>query len=220
LNRSPAVVASGVRILLVEDHAIVREGFRRILADVFPDLVCGEAGTGPEAMAQVRKHPWDVVVLDISLPGRGGLEILKDLRDTKPRLPVLMMTMYPEDQYALRAFRAGASGYITKGSPPEDLVEAVRKVAAGGKYVSRSLAEHMATSLVSDTGRPKHELLSDRELQVLRMLAAGKTVKEIGFELHLSEKTVSTYRTRLLEKMEMRTTAELVRYAIRTNLVD
>ncbi|MBA2321390.1 MAG: response regulator transcription factor [Deltaproteobacteria bacterium] len=209
-----------MRILLVEDHAIVREGFRRILSDVFQGLECGEAGSGPEALQQVRAKTWDIVVLDISLPGRGGLEVLKDIRDIKPRLPILMMTMYPEDQYALRAFRAGAAGYINKGSPPDELVEAVRKVAGGGKYVSRSLAEHLATNLVSDTGRPKHEILSDRELQVLRMLAAGKTVKEIGFELHLSEKTVSTYRTRLLEKMEMRTTAELVRYAIRSNLVD
>jgi DNA-binding NarL/FixJ family response regulator len=209
-----------MRILLVEDHAIVREGFRRILADTFDNLVCGEAGTGPEALAQVRGGTWDVVVLDISLPGRGGLEILKDIREVRPRLPVLMMTMYPEDQYALRAFRAGASGYITKGSPPDEVVEAVKKVAGGGKYVSATLAEHLAGNLMSDTGRPKHEALSDRELQVLRMIGAGKTVKEIGFDLHLSEKTVSTYRTRLLEKMAMRTTAELVRYAIRSNLVD
>lgn len=209
-----------MKILHVEDHAIVREGFRRVLEDVFPDMEYGSAGNGPEAVAQVRAQDWDVVVLDISLPGRGGLDILKDIREVRPRLQVLMMTMYPEDQYALRAFRAGASGYVNKGSPPEELVEAVKKVAEGGKYVSRTLAEHLASNLVTDTGKPLHESLSDRELQVLQRLGAGKTVKEIGFELFLSEKTVSTYRTRLLEKMGMKTTAELVRYAIRCNLVD
>lgn len=209
-----------MRILLVEDHAIVREGLRRILSDVFPDLECAEAATGPEAIQQVTASPWDLVICDISLPGRGGLEILKDMHAVRPGLPVLMMTMYAEEQYALRAFRAGAAGYITKGSPPEEMVEAVKKVVEGGKYVSRALAEHLATSLHSDTGKPLHESLSDRELQVLKMLAAGTTVKEIGFELHLSEKTISTYRTRILEKLNMKTTSELMRYAIRANLVD
>lgn len=209
-----------MRVLLVDDHAVVRVGFHRMLADHFESIEVVEVGTGPEAVAEVRQSPWDLVVLDISMPGRGGLEILKELRAIRPRLPVLMMTMYPEDQYALRAFRAGAAGYITKGSSPEELVEAVQKVIAGGRYVSPTLAEHLAANLVGDDGRPKHALLSDRELQVLRMIGAGKTVKEIGFDLHLSEKTISTYRTRLLQKMELRTTAELVRYAIRSNLVE
>ncbi len=209
-----------MRILLVDDHAIVREGLRRILADVFVDLECAEASTGAQAIDQVRAATWDLVVLDISIPGRGGLEILKDIHDLCPRLPVLMMTMYPEDQYALRALRAGASGYITKGSGAEDLVDAVKKVASGGKYVSPALAEHLASWLVTDVSKPRHEALSDRELQVLQMLAAGKSVKEIGFDLHLSEKTISTYRSRVLEKMSMRTTAELMRYAIQANLVE
>jgi DNA-binding NarL/FixJ family response regulator len=209
-----------VKILLVDDHAIVREGFRRILADVFPDVVVGEADSAEHALDLGRAEAWDVVVLDISMPGRGGLDALKEFHATLPGVPVLMMSMYPEDQYALRAFRAGASGYITKGSSADELVEAVRKVLAGGRYVSPALAEHLAASLVTDTGRRLHEALSDRELQVLRLFAAGKTIKEIAFDLHLSEKTISTYRTRTLEKMGLRTTAELVRYAIRADLVD
>lgn len=209
-----------MRILLVDDHAVVRAGFRRILSDVYEDLECGEASNGTDAMAQIRGSTWDLVVLDISLPGRSGLEILKEIRQLRPRLPVLVSTMYAEDQYALRSFRAGASGFVTKGSDPEDLVHAVQKILDGGKYMSPGLAEHLATRLVSDSGRPLHESLSDRELQVLRMLASGMSVKEIGFELNLSEKTISTYRTRILEKMNMRTAAQLMRYAIRTDLVD
>ena len=209
-----------MKILMLEDHAIVREGFRRILSDVFEDLVFGEAGSAPEGLQRLREDAWDLVVLDISLPKRSGLEVLRDIRAHKPDVPILVMTMYAEDQYALRSFRAGASGYITKGSTADELVGAVRKLLAGGRYVSPALAEHLATRLVTDTGRPLHESLSDRELQVLRMLAKGMAVKEIAFELHLSEKTISTYRTRVLEKMNMRTAAQLMRYAIRTDLVD
>jgi two-component system, NarL family, invasion response regulator UvrY len=210
-----------VRILLVDDHAIVRAGFRRILSDVFEDLECGEASNGAEALALVRRGSWDLAILDISLPGRNGLEILKEIHQLRPRLPVLVSTMYAEDQYALRSFRAGAAGYVTKGSAPEELIQAVQKLLDGGRYVSAALAEHLAVRLVSDdTGRPLHENLSDRELQVLRMLASGMSVKEIGFELNLSEKTISTYRARILEKMKMRTAAQLMRYAIRTDLVD
>jgi two-component system, NarL family, invasion response regulator UvrY len=210
-----------MRILVVDDHAIVREGLRRILTDLFPDVECGEAGTAPEALKQVRKGAWDLLILDLSLPGRNGLEVLKEIHRLRPRLPVLVMTMYAVDQYALRSFRAGASGYVTKGSAQEDLVEAIQKLLNGGKYMSSALAEHLATTLFShDTGRPLHEALSDRELQVLRMLANGLTVKEIAFQLKLSEKTISTYRTRVLEKMNMRTAAQLMRYAIRTHLVD
>lgn len=208
------------RILLIDDHAVVREGFIRILCDAFEDLETGQAGNAPEALQLLRSASWDLVVLDISLPRRSGLELLKEIRKLKPRLPVLVMTMYAEDQYALRSFRAGASGYITKSRAPGDLLEAVKKILAGGKYVSPSLAEHLATTLTSETGRPLHESLSDRELQVLRMLASGMTVKEIGFQLKLSEKTISTYRARILEKMNMRTAAQLMRYAIRTDLVD
>jgi two-component system invasion response regulator UvrY len=209
-----------VKILLIDDHAIVREGFRRILADTYPALECGEAGTAPDALARVKRSQWDLVVLDISLPRRSGLELLKEIRKLRPRVPILVMTMYAEDQYALRSFRAGAQGYITKNSPTEELVKAVQKLLEGGRYVSTALAEHLATTLTSEAGRPLHEALSDRELQVLRMLASGMSVKEIGYELNLSEKTISTYRTRVLEKMNMRTAAQLMRYAIRTDLVD
>lgn len=211
-----------MRILLVDDHAIVREGLRRILADVCdPEaLVVGEASCEREALAQLRAECWDVAVLDISMPGRNGLETLKEIRRRRPRLPVLMMTMHAEEQYALRCLRAGASGYISKDSAPEELIEAIERVRTGGRYVSRTLGEHLAASLVSDAGRPLHESLSDRELQVMQMLASGMSVKEIGFALRLSDKTISTYRSRLLEKMKMRTGAQLMRYAIRAKLVD
>jgi DNA-binding NarL/FixJ family response regulator len=209
-----------VRILLVDDHAIVRDGLRRILADEFEGATIGEAANADEAMAQVRAGAWDVVVLDLSLPGRGGLEVLREIRAQHRDLPVLVMTMYSEDQYALRAFRNGASGYVTKGCGADELVRAVRKVQGGGRYVTPSLAEVLAASLTGNPGAAPHEALSDRELQVLRMLASGKAVKEIGFDLGLNEKTVSTYRTRMLEKLGLRTTAEIIRYAIRAGLVE
>lgn len=209
-----------MRVLLVDDHPMVRAGVRSLLEDELPGVEVAEAGNGPEALERVRTADWDVVVLDLSLPGRSGLEVLKELRALRPRLPVLVMTMYAEDQYALRALRAGASGYLTKGSEPSVLLQALRKVGAGGRYVSPALAEHLAVRLASEQGVPLHETLSDRELQVLRMLALGKSVKDIGVELGLSEKTISTYRTRILEKLSLATTADLIRYAIRANLVD
>jgi DNA-binding NarL/FixJ family response regulator len=209
-----------MKLLLVEDHRIVREGLRRILTDAFPEASFGEAANATEALAAVEADPWDLVILDISLPSRNGLEVLKDLQRTHPGLPVLMMTMHAEDQYALRSLRAGASGYITKGSGSDQFVAAVTKILAGGKFVSPTLAEHLATVLATDTGRPPHEALSDRELQVLQLLASGLTVKEIGFQLNLSDKTISTYRTRVLEKLQLRTAAQLMRYAIGADLVD
>lgn len=209
-----------MRILLIDDHAIVRAGFRRILADEIEGLVIGEASDGREAMDEIRRAPWDLVVLDLSLPGRGGLEVLAEIRETRRAPPVLVMTMYSEDQYALRAFRAGAAGYITKGCGPEEILQAVRKVCSGGRYLTPALAEKLAASLSVDAGRLPHEALSDRELQVLRMLAAGKAVKAIGGELFLSEKTVSTYRARILKKLCLKTSAELMRYALQARLVD
>ncbi len=209
-----------MKILLVDDHPIVRDGLRRIILDELAGCEVGEASSAKEAVEEVRKASWDLVILDISMPGGGGLEALKEMRAVRADVPVLVMTMYPEDQYALRAFREGAAGYITKGSANDDLVRAIHKVAGGGKYVSGKLAEQLACNLSSGAGAPLHEQLSNRELQVLRMMAGGKAVKEIGHELGLSEKTISTYRTRLLEKMNMRTTAELIRYSIRANLVD
>lgn len=207
-------------ILLVDDHRIVREGLRRILAEAFPDAIFGEAATATEALLAASRG-WDLVVLDVSLPSRSGLDVLKELRATQPEARVLMTTMYAEEQYALRSLRAGAAGYITKGSGPDEFVAAARKVLEGGKYVSATLAEHLAGTLQTDaSGRPAHERLSDRELQVLRLLATGLSVKEIGHQLHLSDKTISTYRARVLDKLQLRTAAQLMRYAIGANLVD
>ena len=204
----------------MDDHAIVREGLQRILADAFPEASFGQAQSAQEAVDEVRRSHWNLVILDISMPGRGGLEALKEIHEISPRLPVLMMTMYAEDQYAVRAFRAGAAGYINKGSAPETLIGAVKKVLGGGRYVSPALAEHLATTLPVDAARHRHDVLSDRELLVVRLLAGGMTVKEIGAQLFLSDKTISTYRTRILEKMGMRTNAEVMRYAIDARLVD
>jgi two-component system invasion response regulator UvrY len=209
-----------MRILLVDDHAMVREGVRRILVDELAAAVFGHAATAVEAVDQVRRAPWDVILLDLSLPGRGGLETLKDIHEQRPGVPVVVMTMHSAEQYATRAFRAGAAGFVNKGSSPEELVAAVRKVLTGGKYVSAEAAEYLAGGLGPGSERPLHESLSDRELQVLRMLAAGKTVKQVGEELSLSAKTVSTYRTRVLEKLRLRTTAQLVRYAVDAGLAD
>ena len=208
-----------MRALLVDDHTIVRAGLRRLLADEFPGIECGEATTAHEAVEKARAGGWDVVLLDISLAGRSGLEALKDIQVACPTLPVLVMTMHAEHEYAIRAFRNGASGYITKDSEPDELLTAIRKVMSGGRYVTAELAEALAGSLRSDSGRPPHDALSDRELQVLRMLGAGISVKRIGAELSLSEKTISTYRTRMLLKLGLSTTADLIRYAIRHGLV-
>jgi DNA-binding NarL/FixJ family response regulator len=209
-----------MRILLVDDHAVVRRGIRQILADDLPDSAFGEAGGTDEALQRIAESDWDIVVLDISMPGRGGLDALKEIRTLEPHLPILVLSMHSEDQYAIRAMRAGANGYLTKESPPAALVQAVRTVAAGGRSVSAAVAAKLAAAPPVDDGRPLHEALSDREFQVLRMIAAGKTVKEIGFELQLSEKTISTYRTRLLEKMKMTSNADLTRYAMSTGLLE
>jgi len=209
-----------VKILLVDDHSLVRAGLRRLLRDDIAQAAIGEAESSSEALDLVRKEPWDIVVLDVSLPGRSGLETVKDIHALTPGLPILVMTMHDEDQYAVRAFRAGAAGYITKGSSPADLVAAVRKVAEGGKYVSPSAGEALAKSLHSRSEAAGHAALSDRELQVLRMLGGGKTVTEIATELSLSAKTISTYRTRILEKLGMRTTAQLVHYCVAANLLN
>ncbi|MBI3803720.1 MAG: response regulator transcription factor [Nitrospirae bacterium] len=209
-----------IKILIADDHAIVRRGLKQILTETSDMVVAGEAHDGQEMLDMVRNDQWDVIVLDISMPGRGGLDILKQLKSERPKLPVLMLTIYPEDQYAVRVLRAGASGYLTKESAPDHLVEAIRKVARGGKYISPHLAEKLAFNLESLSEKPPHESLSDREFQVLRLIASGKTVKEIGDELALSVKTISTYRTRILEKMRMKNNAELTHYAIQQKLVE
>jgi DNA-binding NarL/FixJ family response regulator len=208
-----------IRILVADDHAIVRRGLRQIVADESDMQVVGEAQTTQEILDLARQEEWDVTVLNISMPGRGGFEALKALKQTHSKRPVLVLSMYPEDQFAVRAFRAGAAGYMTKESAPEDLVQAIRKVVRGGKYVSPSLAEKLAAELGEDAERPPHEALSEREYHVLCLLASGKTVTQIAAEMSLSVKTISTYRVRLLEKMRMKTNAEVTRYAIEHRLI-
>jgi two-component system invasion response regulator UvrY len=209
-----------MRVLIADDHAVVRRGLKAILADDFGKATFGEAKSSQEALAQVQKQDWDIVILDISMPGKNGIELLGDLKQIRPHVPVLILSVYPEEQFARRALRGGAAGYLTKESVPEELVKAVRKVLGGGRYISASLAEKLAWDLGASGDKPLHELLSDREFQVFRMIASGKGVKEIADELGLSVKTVSTYRARILEKTGMRTTAELIRYAIQNHLVD
>ncbi len=209
-----------IRILVADDHAVVREGVKQILAGLDDMVVEDEASNGPETLEKVNQGNCDVVLLDISMPGRSGLEILEDILSLKPRLPVLILSMHPEEQYAVRALRAGASGYLTKASAPHELIGAIRKVSRGGKYLTLSLAEKLATELDSKGDKPRHEKLSNREFQVMLMLASGKSVGEIASELCLSVKTVSTYRTRIMEKMSMKRNAELTFYAMNNHLID
>lgn len=209
-----------MRILITDDHAVVRQGLKQILAAEFKKAEFGEAGNAQESVKQVAEGKWDVVILDVTMPGRSGLEALKDIKQLRPKLPVLMLSMHPEDQFAVRMLKAGASGYMTKESAPEELVGAVRKVISGGRYVSSALAEKMASYLSIDVQTPPHERLSDREFLVLRMIASGKTVGAIAKELSLSVKTISTYRTRILEKTGMANNAELTHYAIQNQLVE
>ena len=197
----------------------MRHGLKQILADEFKRAEFGEARNGQEVLNRVWKERWDVVVLDITMPGRGGLEILKEIKKARPKIPVLVLSMHPEDQFAVRVLKAGASGYMTKETAPEELVGAIKKVLAGGRHISPSLAEIMAAYLTVKTEKPPHELLSNREFQVLRQIASGKTVSEIARELSLSVRTVSTYRTRILEKMGLKTNAELTHYAFQNQLV-
>jgi two-component system invasion response regulator UvrY len=208
-----------MRILITDDHAILRQGLKGILAAEFTRAEFGEAASAQEAIEKVWKEQWDVVVLDITMPGRSGLEALKEIKKSKPKLPVLVLSMHPEDQFAVRLLKIGASGYMTKESAPQELVGAVKKVIAGGRYVSPSLAEKMASYLAIDVQAPPHERLSDREFLVLRQIASGKTPTAIAKELGLSVKTISTYRMRILEKMSMSNNAELTTYAIRNKLV-
>ena len=209
-----------MRILLADDHAVVRHGLRQILADDFKRATFGEARNAQEALDLVWKQDWDVVVLDVTMPGRSGLEVLREIKKFKPKLPVLVLSMHPENQFAVRVLKRGASGYMTKESAPDELVGAIKKVLTGGRYISPSLAEKLATYLASDTQKPPQELLSDREFQVLRLIASGKIVSEIARELSLSVKTISTYRTRILEKMGLRNNAELMHYAMQHQLVE
>ncbi|HXC62222.1 MAG TPA: response regulator transcription factor [Nitrospiria bacterium] len=209
-----------IKILIADDHAIVRKGLKQILAETTDIIVAGEAHNGQEVLNKVRTGDWDVVVLDITMPGTSGLDILKEMKNDHPKLPVLVLSIHSEDQYAVRVLKAGASGYLTKESAPDELVKAIRKVSTGGKYVSAYTAEMLAYDLDRNSEKPPHEFLSDREYQVLCLLCLGKTVKEIAKEKSLSIKTISTYRTRILEKTKMKTNAELIHYGIRNRLVD
>ena len=210
---------SNMKILIADDHAIVRHGLKQILADEFKRASFAEARNGQEVLDTVWKQNYDVVVLDITMPGRSGLEVLKEIKKAKPRLPVLVLSMHPEDQFAMRVLESGASGYMTKESAPAELVGAVKKIMAGGRHISTSVAELMASYITMDSSRPSHEQLSNREFQVMRMIASGKTVSEIARMLSLSVRTISTYRARILEKMGMKTNAELTHYAFQHSLV-
>jgi two-component system invasion response regulator UvrY len=209
-----------IKVLIADDHAVVLEGLKQILSETADITVAAEATNGQEVLDKVRGTPIDVVVLDIAMPGRSGLDILLHLKRERPTLPVLVLSIHPEDQYAVRVLKAGACGYLTKESAPDELITAIRKVVAGGKYVSPSLAEKLAFDLEADVDKPLHETLSDREYEVLCLIALGKTVKEIADKLSLSVKTISTYRSRILEKMKMKNNAELTHYVIRQGLVD
>jgi two-component system invasion response regulator UvrY len=208
-----------IQILIVDDHAILRRGLKEILEREFRDVIIGGAGTAEQALTQLDSEKWDLVILDITMPGRSGVDVLRHLKALRPKLPVLVLSMHPEDQYGKRVLKAGASGYMNKESAPEELIKAVRKLLSGGRYVSPTLAETLAVDLGRDDGTPAHERLSDREFEVLRKMASGKTVGQIAQELHLSVPTVSTYRARILEKMGMSNTAELIRYALSHHLV-
>jgi len=209
------------RILIVDDHEVVRDGVKRIFDEQEPGMaVFGEASNGPEALRLVREEAWDVVVLDLTLDDRSGLEVLKELKQIRPKIPVLILSMHSEEQYARRAFKAGAAGYTTKDSPRAELVKAVNRVIEGGRYVSPAMAEKLIVDIERGSDKPVHETLSDREFEVMRLIASGKTVGEIAELLSLSDKTISTYRARLLEKMGMKTSAELTHYAVQNKLVD
>jgi DNA-binding NarL/FixJ family response regulator len=208
-----------IKVLVADDHAVVRRGLRQILSETNDILVGGEAQTAAETLRLVQSERWDVVVLDISLPGGSGLDLLAEIRRERPGLPVLILTVHSEDQYAIRAIKAGAAGFLSKESAPDKLIEAVRKLAAGGRYVSTELAEALASALAGEGKGAPHERLSDREFEILKLLASGKAVSQIAEELALSVKTVSTHRTRMLKKMNMKTNAELMHYAMRNGIV-
>jgi DNA-binding NarL/FixJ family response regulator len=208
-----------IRLLVVDDHAVVRSGIRHVIQETADIVVTDEAGGGAEALEKAAAQQFDVILLDIAMPGRGGLEVLKELRLQGIASAVLILSIYPEEQYAVRALRNGAAGYLTKESAPEELIVAIRKVAAGKKYVSATLAERLATTVATPAGGQGHEQLSDREYQIMCMMASGKTQSQIAEELSLSIKTIGTYRSRILAKMDLKNNAEITRYAIENKLV-
>jgi two-component system invasion response regulator UvrY len=207
------------KILVGDDHPVVRKGIKQILMEDKNISLVGEARSPNEVMEMVKKQHWDAVILDITMPGRGGLEVTKELKRGYPNLPILILSIHPEEQYGLRAIKAGAAGYMTKESAPEELVQALRRILGGGKYLSRNLAEMIAFGVHRNSTKPLHEFLSDREYQVMQMIATGQTVSDIADKLALSVKTVSTYRSRVIQKLKVKTTAEIVRYALENKLV-
>ena len=209
-----------MRFLIADDHEVVRKGVKQILAEGFPQATFGEAGSTAELMVRARRRKWDLVLLDISMPGRSGLEALVELKRQYPRLPVLVLSMYSEREYALRVLKAGAAGYLNKQSLGRELLEAVQKVLPGGRYITPALAERLADNLEGSGDGLQHEQLSDREFEVMKLIATGRSVKEIALELSLGEKTVFTYRTRLLQKLALNSDVEVARYALRHRLVD
>jgi two-component system, NarL family, invasion response regulator UvrY len=209
-----------MHILIADDHAVVRRGLREILADALPDADFTEVGNGDEVLGNLGRSNAAVLVLDINMPGRSGMDVLRDVKHTYPRLPVIILSCQPEDQYAVRCLRAGASAYITKESASEELAIAVKKILGGGRYVSASLAEKLVANLDESVNKPLHELLSDREHEVMRMIALGIPLTDIGDKLHVSVKTISSYRARIMEKMQMKSNSELTRYAMTYKLID
>jgi DNA-binding NarL/FixJ family response regulator len=209
-----------MRILIVDDHALIRRGLKQVLQDGLGAVAVGEAENAGQALEEVIKRTWDIVVMDITLPGRSGLDVLQEIKVACPNLPVLILSMHSEDQFGVRVLRAGAAGFIPKEAAPEDLVKAIRKVVAGGRYVTNTLAEKLAADVAQPADQLPHEHLSDREFQVLRLIASGKAVGQIATELSLSVKTISTYRARVLEKMRLQNNAQLTHYAISRQLVE
>ncbi|MCL4682206.1 MAG: response regulator transcription factor [Rhodocyclaceae bacterium] len=209
-----------IRILLADDHAIIRDGLRQIFAETGDLQVAGEAASGHEVLARVREADWDILLLDLSMPGKSGLELIKQIKTEKPRLPILVLSMHEPEQYAQRALRAGAAGYLNKDSDAPQLIEVVRKVARGGVFVGPEVAEQMARGLMPDAERLPHSLLSDREFQVFRLIAGGIAITDIARQLSLSVKTVSTHKTRIMQKMNLANHTELVRYALDHRLLD
>lgn len=208
-----------IHVLIADDHAIVRQGLKQILSETEDLLVAGEADDGADALRLARAKPWDVFLLDVSMPNRNGIDTLKQLKKEFPRQPVLMLSMHPEEHYAVRAIKSGAAGYLTKQSAPEMLVTAIRQVASGKRFISPALAEQLANAIADDHDRQPHERVTDREYQVLVRIASGKTLTQVAEELNLSVKTVSEYRKRLLDKMRLESTAELIRYGVEHGLV-
>lgn len=209
-----------MRILIADDHAIVRRGMKQLLLEQYPFARIGEASNVEELISEIITHKdWDVVVCDMNMPGRSGLDAIMQIKEIAPGLPVLIMSMYPEDQYALRVLKSGAAGYLTKETIHDDIVRAIETVIKGKRYITLSLAEKLAESVNSESGKPLHEVLSDREFDVFKLLASGKTITEIATQLSLSSTTVSTYRSRIMEKMKMKSNAELARYAIEARLI-